>query len=94
MPTVTFQPSGQRVDVPEGTSLLDAALEAGESDVVCCGKVTACGLCRVAVLEGGDHLDGEGPIEAEFRARRRYLPFERLGCMAEVRGDVEIEVQR
>jgi uncharacterized 2Fe-2S/4Fe-4S cluster protein (DUF4445 family) len=94
MPKVTFQPSGRSVDVPEGTSILDAATLAGVSSVECCGKVTLCGLCRTVVLEGEEHLSAPEAQEAEFRLRRRYLPYQRLGCMAYASGDVEVEVDR
>jgi len=94
MPTVTFQPSARQVQVEQGTSLLAAATEAGLTGVECCGKVVACGLCKAAVLDGEEHLTPPEAQEADFRARRRFLPYERLGCMAYVTGDVEVEVER
>jgi hypothetical protein len=33
---VTFRPSGEQIEVSEETSLLEAALAAGETEVPCC----------------------------------------------------------
>ncbi|MFZ5477580.1 MAG: 2Fe-2S iron-sulfur cluster-binding protein [Myxococcota bacterium] len=94
MPRVTFRPSGATLDVDEGTSVLQAAVAAHETDVLCCGMAPPCGLCKVAVLEGEDGLTPRDAVEETERARRKLLPFERLGCLAHVTGDVEVEVER
>ena len=94
MPRVTFQPTALHVDVPEGTSLLEAALEAGVTVVECCGITPACGLCRTAVLEGEENLSPPDAIELARRKRLFYLPGDRFGCMAMVQGDVEVQVAR
>ena len=52
MATVTFIPSGETVEVPAGTSLLDAAILC-ELDVPApCAGQGRCGRCRVRVLSG------------------------------------------
>ena len=44
-PQVTFHPKGRSIDVPEGTSLLEAAILAGvEVNSACAGK-GVCGRC-------------------------------------------------
>ncbi|MFZ5479266.1 MAG: 2Fe-2S iron-sulfur cluster-binding protein [Myxococcota bacterium] len=91
---MTFQPSGTTLDVDEGTSILQAAIAAHETDVSCCGMAPPCGLCKVAVLDGEGGLTPPDAVEVKERARRRFLPFERLGCFAQVTGDVEVEVER
>jgi adenylate cyclase len=93
MPTVTFS-SGQQAQVPEGTSVLDAAMMARATSVECCGIVPACGQCRMAVLEGQEHLSPPEALEASVRRERRFLPFERLACMAHAHGDVTVEMER
>ncbi len=49
---VKFQPSGKSADAPEGASLLDAALSAGEPIYAACGGKGVCGKCRVSLVEG------------------------------------------
>lgn len=52
MPSITFQPSGKRIEVPARTELLDAARQAGvEVDASCGGRGT-CGKCMVRVVAG------------------------------------------
>ena len=52
MPRVTFLPEGKSVEVPPGTSILDAA-EAADVDLPSnCGGVCACTTCHVWVEAG------------------------------------------
>lgn len=92
MPHVTFLPKGATAVVSEGTTLLDAATEAGVTRVHCCGMSPPCGRCRVTVLEGEDALSAPGSLEAELLRERRFLPGQRFGCLTSVYGNVEIEV--
>ncbi len=93
MPRVTFQPSGNAVDVPEAASLLEAACAAGVTDVLCCGITPACGQCRALILDGDAGLTPPDALEMSGRARLRFLPGERFGCMAHVFGNVEVELR-
>lgn len=92
MPRVTFQPSGTSIEVPEETSVLVAAVMADVTRIECCGIIPACGTCRMSVLSGEENLTPPDSLEAAHRARRRFLPFERLACMAHVTGPVEVEL--
>lgn len=94
MPRVTFQPSGAHLDVPEETSLLEAASGAGETDVLCCGITPACGKCRAIILDGEESLTAPDALETSKRGRLHFLPGERFGCMARVLGDVEVEMRQ
>jgi uncharacterized 2Fe-2S/4Fe-4S cluster protein (DUF4445 family) len=52
MADITFVPSGETIEVPKGTSLLDAAILC-ELDVPApCGGQGRCGRCRVRILSG------------------------------------------
>ncbi|MBA2320558.1 MAG: 2Fe-2S iron-sulfur cluster binding domain-containing protein [Deltaproteobacteria bacterium] len=93
MPRIQFAPGDQQIEVPAGTSVLDAAVEAGATRVECCGILPACGACRMTVLEGEDNLTPPDALEAATRTERAFLPFERLGCMAHVTGDVVVEME-
>lgn len=94
MPTITFEPSGKRLTVTRGTSVLIAAVMANETAVVCCGITPVCGHCVLDVLEGESNLTPPDLLEADYRTRHRLPPYRRLGCMAQVVGDVQVELAR
>src|SRR5450830_996489 len=87
MATITFSPSGQTIEVPAGTSLLDAAILC-ELDVPSpCAGQGRCGRCRVRVTSG----------EVERRSNAGLATAEILGgwavaCQTYTRGSAEIEV--
>jgi ferredoxin len=92
VPVVTFSDT-VRIEVPAGTSVLDAAVSARATTVECCGILPACGRCRMSVIEGLDHLSPPDALEADARRRDHHLPFERLACMALVNGHVRVEME-
>ncbi len=85
MPSVTFMPSGKKVEVPSGTRLTEAARLAGFRLPAPCGEKGLCGKCRVKVL-GGE-------IPADHR-QRTCLPVKlvaagwRAACVAPVEADL------
>lgn len=82
--TVTFQPSGRSATVPEGTSILEAAHQAGVSIPAECGGRGACGKCVVQVL------DGDVPT---YRIIRREAGgAETLACLTHVHGPLTIRI--
>jgi len=87
---VCFQPSGRRLRVSPGTSLLDAARRAGMPVASACGAFGLCGRCGMQVLAGGEELSAEMPGEADAKQRNRIAPQLRLACRASVWGDVEV----
>lgn len=94
MPRVRFRSPLEdvTVEVPEGTTLLDAAEKAGAQVGHSCGGVCACSTCHVWVKKGLDSLS-----EAEDRELDRLdsafdvRPSSRLACQAELGRD-EVEV--
>lgn len=50
--TVTFLPDEVRASIPEGTTLLQAAVEAGMNLEGPCGGKGTCGKCKVYLIEG------------------------------------------
>ncbi|HEX3000938.1 MAG TPA: ASKHA domain-containing protein [Methanoregula sp.] len=90
MRTVTFLPSYRKIDVPRGTTVLDAAQRAGLSMNVVCGGQGKCGKCVVFIQSG----------RAEFD-RQKYGRFfsddelQKGGCLAcetIVQGDLHVLV--
>ncbi|HEX3002035.1 MAG TPA: 2Fe-2S iron-sulfur cluster-binding protein, partial [Methanoregula sp.] len=57
MRTVTFLPSYRKVDVPRGTTILDAAQRAGLNMNVVCGGQGKCGKCVVYIQSGKADFD-------------------------------------
>jgi ferredoxin, 2Fe-2S len=85
MPKVTFLPAGITVEVAGGTSILDAADEAGVELPHNCGGVCACVTCHVWVTEGFASLSALGDHEDEKLNEAVGLdPTSRLGCQASV----------
>ena len=101
-PLVVFTPSGRRGRFPTGTTVLDAARQLGVDIDSVCGGHGLCGRCQVEPTEGrfakhgitsaADHLSPPPPLEIEFGSLRGVKAERRLGCLAEVRGDVVVDV--
>jgi ferredoxin len=82
------------VEVPVGTTLLEASkkVEAPEGDA--CGGVCGCSTCHVYVTQGKDLLsdadeDEEDIMDKAFDVRLSS----RLGCQARIERDGEIEAE-
>lgn len=90
VPRVTFHPSGRTLDVPPGTTLLEATRAAGLPLAASCDGATVCGWCRIHVLTGGEALSPPAPAESARLARRGAAPDERLACVARILGDVTV----
>ena len=101
---VVFTPSGRQGEVERGTNLLNAARELGvDLDTVCGGR-GICGRCQVVpevgefakhgITSTADALSAPGPSETTDYRGRRPLGSDRhrLGCHAEVCGDVVVDV--
>ncbi|HTL70626.1 MAG TPA: 2Fe-2S iron-sulfur cluster-binding protein [Candidatus Eisenbacteria bacterium] len=92
MPKLTFLESGVTVEVWDGTTVLEAAMEHGVTLYHTCGGNASCSTCRVLVRSGEGNLSAvEGP-EAEVLDAFDLKPPHRLGCQAEIHGDVTVEV--
>ncbi len=88
MALVTFFPSANSVTVESGTSLLDAATEAGVVINAPCGGEGACGECRVKLLQGDVERVSRGCLSADELGAGWIL-----ACSSRVAGDVTIEVK-
>ncbi len=101
---VVFTPSGRQGEVERGTNILDAARDLGvDLDTVCGGR-GICGRCQVIpevgefakhnITSDADSISAPGPSETtEYRGRRPLgSTRHRLGCHAEICGDLVIDV--
>ncbi|WP_316013927.1 ASKHA domain-containing protein [Roseobacter sp. HKCCA0434] len=101
-PLVIFTPSGKRGRFPEGTKVLDAARRLGvDLDSVCGGR-GICSKCQVqpafgdfskhGVTSTPDHLSDWNAVEERYKSKRGMIDGRRLGCQAQITGDVVIDV--
>jgi 2Fe-2S ferredoxin len=93
MPKVRFTKQALEVDVPVGSSILDAARACGAPEGDRCGGVCACSTCHVYVLRGADLLSEVEDEEFDILDKAFDVRMEsRLGCQAKLLRDGEIEV--
>jgi ferredoxin len=97
LPRVTIQGDGVSiaVDVPAGTTLFDAGARATAGiDTACVGKGT-CGLCRVKIVAGAEHLTPYSDEERKHLGNVYHITKVRLACRSQLTGgDVAIQVVR
>ena len=85
-----FQPSGRSVIVAAGSTLLEAARQAGLPLASACGGDALCGRCGVTLLSEEHSLSAEEPQEARAKRRNRVAAQQRLACRAAVLSDLEV----
>ena len=99
---VIFQPSGRRGEVTEGKTILESSRELGVEIESICGEKRTCGKCRVKLEPGSferygitslaEHLSPFTEEEGKFISDTKRADGYRLGCAAQIRGDVLIFV--
>ena len=86
---VTFQPSNTRTEVPEGTTILEAARHAEVMIESLCGGRGSCGKCRVVCTGVLSPLTDQ---ERERLTIAEMARGHRLACQAQILGSVVIEI--
>ncbi|MFO0576538.1 MAG: 2Fe-2S iron-sulfur cluster-binding protein [Polyangia bacterium] len=102
MPKVTFlndpgadgQPKS--IEVPAGTSILEAAKKAHAQVGYACGGVCACSTCHVYVKKGLQSLSGQKDSEEDILDKAFDVRSNsRLSCQSRLStSDVEVEISR
>jgi 2Fe-2S ferredoxin len=93
MTTVNFKGFGA-VQVPVGTSLLEAATKAHFPEGSACGGVCACSTCHVHVIRGAQLLSEQEDEEADILDKAFDVrATSRLGCQSRIVGEGEIDVE-
>ncbi|MEM7242878.1 MAG: ASKHA domain-containing protein [Pseudomonadota bacterium] len=101
-PLVIFTPSGKRGHFPKGTPVLTAARQLGvDLDSVCGGR-GICSRCQITPSFGefpkhGVSVDKDAvsewnAVEERYKQKRGLIDGRRLGCQAEIHGDLIIDV--
>lgn len=85
--TITFQPSGKKIEVPKGTLLFDAALRAGLPVASSCSAEFVCGRCHMEILEGREGLSDQRDSERKLLLRQGKPEGDRISCVTRVHGD-------
>ena len=96
MTIVRFKGFGE-VDVPVGTSLLEAAAKGHIPEGSACGGVCACSTCHVYVTVGASLLSEQEDDEADILDKAFDVRSgSRLGCQAKIiaPGEIEVEISR
>ncbi len=89
MPVITFLPSGKRIEVKKGTTILAAAQEIGEGIRSLCGGKGSCGKCKVIVKSGDVEVLDED-VHTKFISREEDDAGYVLACKTAVVGDVSV----
>ena len=87
---IDIQPIGRRIEMPEGTNLLDACQQSGIELVAVCGGAGVCATCRVRLASGT--LSGVTLNETEDFTEAELAGGIRKACQAEILSDLLIEI--
>lgn len=94
MPKVRFSDQDIEIEVPLGSSILQAAKRAKAPEGDACGGVCACSTCHVYVERGAELLseaeeDEEDVLDKAFDVKLTS----RLGCQAKIQRDGTLSVR-
>jgi len=93
MAVVRFKGFGE-IEVPLGTSLLEAATKAHFPEGSACGGVCACSTCHVHVTKGADLLSEQEDEEADILDKAFDVrSTSRLGCQSKIVRDGVLDVE-
>lgn len=88
MPKVVFIDQNLEVEVPVGTSLLDAARQIDAPEGSACGGVCACSTCHVYIEQGASLLSEASEDEEDILDKAFDVQMtSRLGCQAKLQRD-------
>lgn len=93
MPKIKFIELDKELDVPEGTILLDAALDNNIQIDHNCGGNCACSTCHVIIDEGYDTLSKPSEDEEDMLDEAENLTDNsRLACQCKVIQDLVVRI--
>jgi ferredoxin, 2Fe-2S len=93
MPKVRFLPVDVEVEVPEGTILLDAALNNNIKINHNCGGNCACSTCHVHIEQGYDSLNQMSEDEQDMLDEAEDVSeVSRLACQCKVTSDLVVRI--
>jgi adenylate cyclase len=90
MPPMLAHPSGEKLPIFPGASILETLRDHGIPHASVCGGRARCTTCRVQVSSGLESLPLPGELEARALARIGATPGLRLACQVRPMADVAI----
>ena len=94
MPKVRFEPDGMEIEVPVGTSILEASQKAHAQVGSACGGVCACSTCHVYVRQGLSDLAPASDREEDIMDKAFDVrATSRLGCQSRILRDTTVVVE-
>ena len=94
MPRIRFEPDGNEIDVPAGTTILQAAQKANAMVGYACGGVCACSTCHVHVKDGLDDLEEADEREEDILEKAFDVQLNsRLSCQVKLTTDRDYVVE-
>ena len=84
---VIFKPEGREISVPEGSTLLDAAVAADVHINASCNGKGACGKCKL-IIESGNIKSEPTTLLSNQEKAKNYI----LACQTKVLGDVTVKI--
>lgn len=92
MPRVSFLPLNLSVELEPNETVFAAARRSKVGiSTACAGKGT-CGLCRIKIVGGEEHLGPINPVEKRHLGNTYFLTKLRLSCQLYPTGDVAVEL--
>lgn len=93
MPKVRFLPMDIEVEVPEGTAVLDAALNNNIQIDHNCGGNCACSTCHIIVEKGFETLNPISEDETDMLDEAEGLTeHSRLACQCKIKSDLLVKI--
>jgi adenylate cyclase len=90
--SITYQPSGLRVECFDGESVFSVGQRAGITIATACAGKATCGLCRVTILDGEANVTPLNAAEKRHLGNVYFINKVRLACQTRVSGDVVVDV--
>jgi 2Fe-2S ferredoxin len=93
MPKIKFLPIDQEVEVPDGTIILDAALDNNIKIDHNCGGNCACSTCHIIIEQGFESLNEMSEDEEDMLDEAENLTdTSRLACQCKITKDMIIKI--
>jgi 2Fe-2S ferredoxin len=87
MARVTFLPSGTAAAAAANESLFEIGRRSGVPISTSCNGKASCGLCRVTIVAGEEHLTPLGPLERRHLGNVYFITKQRLSCQTRLTDD-------
>ncbi len=92
MPRVTFLPVNLSVELEPNETVFAAARRSQVGIATACAGKGTCGLCRVKIAGGEEHLPPISSVEKRHLGNTYFITKLRLSCQLYPTGDVAIEL--